>query len=343
MAQDKRPEEDARPPVPPPFGSRSPAAIPYRRPPATGAAGPAPVGATGTAPADPVRTATPPDRAGHAARPAARPVLMLALLLTVVTAGGSVILVRSGEVRHWSAGASRPSPPAASPAGPANRPPPRSGTRQPSSPPARRTAAPPPPARSSAPPAAGSAVTLRVRGNARVLRVRATNLGSLLVRVVRLDHGRARARLVDGRTADLQLSPERGSAPTVEVLVDASVRWSVRTEGRIGETDIDVSRGAVGRIDVRGGPTVRLALPEPVGVIAVRIDGAVRRCEVRTPADAPARISVRRGNRVVVDGEAQDGGRGPRTLSFGATAASPIVDFRADAVVSLLWSRSGNP
>lgn len=348
MAEPKRPDRDAGPPVPRPFGSRSPAAIPYRRPPATGAADqppsagtadqPPPAGTAEAAPPASAGTATPPDRAMHAARSSVRPMVLLALLLTVVTAGGSVIVARSGEVRHSSAGAWRPPPPAAPP----SKSPPRSGPRQPA-PPTARSKTPPPSGRSSSPPVAGPAVTLRVRGDARALRVRATNLGSLLVRVVRLDHGRARARLIDERTADLQLRPEHGSAPTVEVLVDASVRWSVRTEGRIGRTDIDLSRASAGRIDLSGGATVRLALPEPVGATAVHLDGPVRRCEVRTPAGVPARIAVRRANRIVADGRTRDGGRGPRTVSIGRADGSRIIDFRADAIESLSWTRSAAP
>ncbi len=344
-------DEQRRPAVPDPFSTGDRAAIPYRRPPATGETGRPPDGPPGHRIVGRAGPPRPPARPAAAGRSHTRTVTLVALAVLTAAAAGTVVATGAG--RESSApsptGLASPAgvpPPAASPSPPpspsATRPPIASPTRAPATSPTRRSA-PPPAGRTPRPRAPRQlAVSLRIRGDADSLRLRAADLGPTLLRVVRVDDGTARARRADdGRSATLDLVPDRGSVDEVEVLLDSSVRWSLRTDGDVDETDIDMSAGEVSRIDLRGGPRVRLRLPGPVGTTSVRISGDVARCEVRTPRSVPARIGLRRAaGRVVVDGRAQDAGRDGATLSVGTPGGRDGIDFRADEAASLTWNRS---
>jgi hypothetical protein len=95
----------------------------------------------------------------------------------------------------------------------------------------------------------------------------------------------------------------------VEVLLNASVRWSLRLGGGMRQSMIDMGGGTLERLDLAAGATrIEVTLPRPDGTLAVRMTGGVHEFLVHTPAHVPTRVRVGRGaGRVVLDGRTHNG------------------------------------
>jgi hypothetical protein len=326
---------------PVPFEGRTRASIPYRRPAAAPsdteawsgsdrrAAGPVPRPPFAPGPDGPG-----PDGPGERRRWRRLLILAVSVLLIVAAA----VALRWGRPRSGEtipAVPTRPAIPLPVPGSPAI-----SGTPGPA---ASRRGAPASSGRSSrrsVPPAARPVSTLHVTADASSVTIRTTDLGSFLMRVLRVDGGTARAGASDhGRDISVTVVPDGARAAAVEIAVDRSVRWNVETDGGTDRTVLDLAAGPVGRVELRGSPDATLRLPAPDGVTDVRISGATARCTVRTPRTVPARVTLSGAGRLTVDGRTRTAGRG-ETVLVGEGGARNRIDFEASDVGALRWERS---
>ena len=94
-----------------------------------------------------------------------------------------------------------------------------------------------------------------------------------------------------------------GTGGEIEVVLAAKVRWQLRFSGYAEKQIIDVSGGQVSGIEmVAGMREAQLTLSSPTGTVPVKINGAVDRLTLKSPADNPVRIKVGGGAQTVVAG-----------------------------------------
>jgi hypothetical protein len=179
----------------------------------------------------------------------------------------------------------------------------------------------------SAPRGDRSDAEIELISGAGTIAVRAADVGTDLYRVgtpaggallpqVTEDGGRIQVRLTESGL---------GGPSSVTVLLNASVRWTVRLAGGAGEARVDLRDGRLGALEFTGGTGhIEVSLPQPQGATPVRVGGAARDLVVHAPADVPARIRLEHGSgSVTVDGDAR-GGVAPGTaveMPGWATAA----------------------
>jgi hypothetical protein len=142
---------------------------------------------------------------------------------------------------------------------------------------------------------------------ARNVTLRAIDLGDSLYRISTPAGSNAvpRAEDRDGRIR-LHLA---GDAQSVDVALNAAVRWDLRMTGGADLSTIDLSAGRVGGVDLTGGASrITLTLPRPDGTLSVRMSGGVSLFDVRTAGRVPVRVRVGSGaGQVTLDGRSHSG------------------------------------
>jgi hypothetical protein len=114
------------------------------------------------------------------------------------------------------------------------------------------------------------------------------------------------------RNDDLKLQVTKdgdGTGGVIDVVLAAKVRWAVRLSGYAEEQMIDLSGGQVSGIEMVGGMrSAQLTLARPDGTVPIKVNGAVEKLVVKSPAGSPVRVkvgggakSVRAGNRTIKD------------------------------------------
>jgi hypothetical protein len=167
--------------------------------------------------------------------------------------------------------------------------------------------------------------------------LRAADLGDTLYRVTTPETGAAmpRADEQDGRVR-LRLD---GDAESVDITLNAAVRWDLRIAGGAELSTIDLSAGRVGGVDLTGGASrIALTLPRPDGTLSVRMSGGVSLFDVRTTERTPVRVRVGQGaGQVTLDGQRHAGVSAGRTFTPASWAAAvDRVDVDAAAGMSAL-------
>ncbi|WP_250035778.1 hypothetical protein [Paractinoplanes maris] len=94
-----------------------------------------------------------------------------------------------------------------------------------------------------------------------------------------------------------------GTGGVIDVVLAAKVRWSVRLSGYAEENILDLSGGQVSGVEMVGGMrTGQLTLARPDGTVPIKVNGAVEKLVVRSPAGSPVRVKVGGGAKTVVAG-----------------------------------------
>jgi hypothetical protein len=98
------------------------------------------------------------------------------------------------------------------------------------------------------------------------------------------------------------LHPHRRAA---ELTLHASVPWEVVFSGGVSRLGADLADVELRGLEIeRGASEVELALPEPRGVVRVRIGGGVNNASLRRPGGVPVVLSISGGvSRLVFDAE----------------------------------------
>jgi hypothetical protein len=77
------------------------------------------------------------------------------------------------------------------------------------------------------------------------------------------------------------------------VTLSPSVAWVIEIREGVAHWDGDLRPLQVAAIDVRGGVSkVELHLPQPAGVVPIRVSGGVSHLTLRRPATVPARVQI---------------------------------------------------
>ncbi|MFI5891213.1 hypothetical protein ACIA5D_13990 [Actinoplanes sp. NPDC051513] len=102
----------------------------------------------------------------------------------------------------------------------------------------------------------------------------------------------------------LQVSKDGdGTGGEIEVVLAAKVRWQLRFSGYAQKQVIDVSGGQVSGIEmVAAMKQAEVTLSRPSGTVPLKINGAVDKLVLKSPADNPVRIKVGGGAQSVVAG-----------------------------------------
>jgi hypothetical protein len=94
-----------------------------------------------------------------------------------------------------------------------------------------------------------------------------------------------------------------GTGGEIDIVLAAKVRWALRLSGYAEQQVIDLSGGQVSGIEmVAGMRTGELKLARPTGTVPIKVNGAVEKLTVRSPAGSPVRVKVGGGAQTVVAG-----------------------------------------
>jgi hypothetical protein len=170
---------------------------------------------------------------------------------------------------------------------------------------------------------------LDVTGAASLVQIRSMDLGPLLFSAAALDGGPPPAVVHHTRGPQLNL----GAART-EILLNSTVRWTVRLTGRSAEHLIDMRAGGLAGIELVDAATrTVLELPAPTRTVPVRVGGPVDRLLVRTGADVPVRLRLGKGaDTTTFDGTEHRKAKPGRVLtSPGWQSARNRYDIRTSA------------
>jgi hypothetical protein len=77
------------------------------------------------------------------------------------------------------------------------------------------------------------------------------------------------------------------------VTLSPSVAWVIEIHGGVAHWDGDLRQLEVAAIEVRGGVSkVELRLPQPAGVVPIRVSGGVSHLTLQRPGTVPARVRI---------------------------------------------------
>ncbi|WP_328466168.1 hypothetical protein OHA21_45535 [Actinoplanes sp. NBC_00393] len=106
----------------------------------------------------------------------------------------------------------------------------------------------------------------------------------------------------DRLTLDLARD-QAGTGGEIEVVLAATVRWTLRFSGYAAERVLDLSNGRVTRIELVGGTRrAEMTLAEAAGTVPMKITGGIEELVLRAPADNPIRVRVGGGAATVTAG-----------------------------------------
>jgi hypothetical protein len=130
------------------------------------------------------------------------------------------------------------------------------------------------------------------------VRVVAGDLGDDLYRVTTpADSGvTPKVEEADG-TLRLLLPPgAEGGAKEVAIVLNNTVRWTLKLDGGTAQTNVDLSGAEVDGVELLGGAgRIDLTLPTPTSVVPVRMTGGVDQWSMRLAGATPVRVRVQSG------------------------------------------------
>jgi hypothetical protein len=186
-----------------------------------------------------------------------------------------------------------------------------------------------------APPRPVPTATFELRSKVTTLRLRVAQLDHGTVKVSAPDGSSVKPRVEqDGSAVRLSLVDNgRAGASAVDVTLDTRARWTLRLPQGIRDGAFDLSRGQVAGVDFGGGAAgIKLVLPPPVGVLAVRVRVGINRLDISTGEQAAVTVRAQRGaGKVSLYGVAHDGVAKNAELS---TPGSGSADDRIDVLAA---------
>lgn len=178
-----------------------------------------------------------------------------------------------------------------------------------------------------------TSAAFEVVDGAAAVEIRAGDLGTDLYRI----SSDVTPRVEDaGETLKLHLP---AGAKSVEIVLNARVRWTVRLRGGASTADVDLSNARVDGVDLAGGATrIDLSLPAPSGRIPVRMSGGVDQFRVRLSGETPMRVRVQSGaGQVTLAGATHRGiAPGKEFTAYGWNQGGSGIDLTAAAGMSAL-------
>jgi hypothetical protein len=186
-----------------------------------------------------------------------------------------------------------------------------------------------------------TAASLDLVDGAGDVEMRAEDLGDDLFRVDTPDGSGVTPRVDrDGGALRLHLPPGvHGGPAAVDIVLNATVRWTLRVAGGADRTRIDLTGVRVDAVDLAGGAkTIDLTLPAPSGAVPVRMTGGVDQFLVRLPGATPVRVQVQSGaGQVTLAGATHRGIAPGRSFTANGWAAGAAgIDLLAVAGMSAL-------
>ena len=174
-----------------------------------------------------------------------------------------------------------------------------------------------------------------------VVRLHAEPLGDDLYRVAATAGGSVTPRVEqDGAGVKVYLRPTgRDGDGAVDIALNSSVRWTLRLNGGVASTVLDMTGGQVDGVDLAGGASrIELTLPRPHGLVPVRMTGGVDQFLVRLAELTPVRVRVGSGaGEVTVGGLTHRGIAAGRSFTaYGWNDGGAGVDLQAVAGMSAL-------
>jgi DNA-binding MarR family transcriptional regulator len=109
-----------------------------------------------------------------------------------------------------------------------------------------------------------------------------------------------------------------------EIALNAGVPWSIEFRGGVSSWTADLRALRLQSFDLRGGASkIEMLLPQPVGVVPIRVAGGMSRISIERPLGVAVGLSVRGGmSEVVFDGESRKGAGQVSIETPGATSAA---------------------
>lgn len=174
-----------------------------------------------------------------------------------------------------------------------------------------------------------------------VVRLHAASLGDDLYRVAAAAGGSVTPRVEqNGAEVKVYLRPTgRDGDGAVDITLNSAVRWTLRLNGGVASTVLDMTGGRVDAVDLAGGASrIELTLPRPQGLVAVRMTGGVDQFLVRLAELTPVRVRVGSGaGEVTVGGQTHHGIAAGRSFTaYGWNDGAAGVDLQAVAGMSAL-------
>jgi hypothetical protein len=103
--------------------------------------------------------------------------------------------------------------------------------------------------------------------------------------------------------------------PLADLMINATIPWSIAVHGGVSRFVADLSQVQLFGLELRGGVShLWASLPEPVGTMAIRIDGGVSDTALHRPANVPVRIQVQGGVSSMTLDEQHFGSMGGKSL-----------------------------
>ncbi|KUL27433.1 hypothetical protein ADL15_35740 [Actinoplanes awajinensis subsp. mycoplanecinus] len=177
--------------------------------------------------------------------------------------------------------------------------------------------------------------------SATLVQLSAADLGDDLFRVsTASDSGLTPSVDQDGDAVKLRLrSDGSGGSAAVTITLNSAVRWTLRVDGGVAHSRIDLTGADLAAVDLNGGASrIDLTLPEPHGLMPVRMTGGVDQFLVNLAGSTPVRVRVQSGaGQVTLDGSTHKGIAPGRSFTANGWAAGEAgVDLLAVAGMSAL-------
>jgi hypothetical protein len=178
------------------------------------------------------------------------------------------------------------------------------------------------------------AASFEVLDGAKSVRMRAGSLGDDLYRISVSSDTETRPG-VDRDGGDVRLRLGGGDA-VVDVVLNSSVTWTLRTTGGAREVRIDMSGAAADEIDLSGGASLLdVTLSRPSRLV---MTGGADQFRVRLPSGTPVRVTASSGaGTVTLFGQSHQGvAAGQSFTANGWSEGAPGVDVQARAGVGVV-------
>jgi hypothetical protein len=142
----------------------------------------------------------------------------------------------------------------------------------------------------------------------------------------------------DGRVKLSLRSDGRGGSAAVTIQLSSAVRWSLRLDGGTARSRLDLTGADLAALDLNGGASrIDLLLPDPHGLLPVRMTGGVDQFQVTLAGTTPVRVRVRSGaGQVTLDGTTHKGIAPGRSFTTTNWAGTKGVDLEAVAGLATL-------
>lgn len=199
----------------------------------------------------------------------------------------------------------------------------------------------------AAPRGALAAARLQFLGGGSEIVVHAAESGSADLYRMRFEGPEPEVRL-DGDTVSIRTY--RGFHPfdfrrrSADIALNDEVVWDVEVKGGLSRLVADLSALKLRGLEIMGGASqVEITLPEPHGVVPVRVTGGVSKVTVRRPAGSEAAVTVKGGaNKLVFDAQELGALGGKSRLTTGGwEAAADRYDIEITGGASKLTVTQG--